>query len=195
MDNHCSEFKKWPKTRRWTDVQLRITQKLDGTNALIAFDEQDGHVCVRCGSRNRWLDKDNDNFKFYEFVMDNRADLYEVLGRGKHYGEFCGPGIQTSEGLKEKMFFSFNSFLEVRPELRHTIQPVPTLYIGPFSTKAIGNALLDLKQNGSKVNGFEKPEGIIVNVQGVRYKVYMNQLPNVVGPLSLYNLQGKNEII
>jgi len=169
------EFKKWPKIGRFLEIQMTITQKLDGTNAQILFLES-GKIC-RVGSRNRWLSKEKDNFGFFEFVEEHVDELYEVLGDGRHYGEWCGPGIQTSEGLSHRQFFSFNPYLQVPEEYNDLIAPVPTLYQGPFDLKAIHDSLILLRDRGSAINGFDRPEGIIIELGGVRKKLYLKQLP------------------
>lgn len=173
------DFKKWPKIKRFLDIEMIITQKLDGSNAQILF-EDDGpsRDFVWCaGSRNKYiLDFNKDNFGFAAWVKENSITLYEVLGPGRHYGEWCGPGIQTGEGLQERKFFSFNTSLEVPEEAKHLIEPVPLLYQGRFSIQAIRQALKDLNNNGSKVNGFLNVEGVVVNIGGTRYKVYSDNL-------------------
>lgn len=174
------EFNKWPKTKRFTDAEMIITQKMDGTNAQILFHKESTHdnIMVMAGSRNKWL-IDGDNFGFKAFVQENVHELFLILGRGRHYGEWCGPGIQTSEGLSEKKLFLFDSRLEIPDNSRHLIDTVPVLYRGPVSLKAIHTYLKLLCTEGSFVNGFHTPEGLIVSIAGVRYKVYTDQLATV----------------
>lgn len=185
-----SNFKKWPKTKRFTDSIMTITQKMDGTNGQILFEEVDATsvtdveptyaTSMSAGSRNRWLTPYKDNFKFLEWCQDHYDILFETLGLGRHYGEFCGPGIQTGEGLDAPRFFSFNPNLILPSHAYgYIIQPVPLLYEGPPSLYAVFNALDELRKNGSKVNGFNKPEGVIVQYGGSRTKVYLDQADTI----------------
>ncbi len=183
MQQLCNEpeFRKWPKIKRFLDAEMVITQKMDGTNSQILFDDVTstgaGGFMWAVGSRNKWLTATTpDNFGFYAWVEKNSAKLYEALGPGRHYGEWCGPGIQLSEGLKERKFFSFNAFLGIEERFQALVEPVPILYQGPFSLAAMYDALKDLKENGSKVNGFKPCEGIIVRLSGEKFKLYLDNL-------------------
>lgn len=179
---NAPEFRKWPKIKRFLDVDMIVTQKLEGTNAQILFEEVEQPIndfIYRAGSRNRWLTEDKDNFGFYQWVQENAAQLYRALGPGRHYGEWCGFGIQNSEGLDERKFFSFNPFLEVPEDAQHLVQPVPLLYHGEFDLTVLYHILKDLKANGSKVNGFHPVEGVIVNLSGTRYKIYLDNLDDI----------------
>jgi len=171
------EFKRWPKIKRFMDADMIITQKMEGTNAQITFRE-DSSGCIQwfAGSRNRKLCALHDNFGFYKWAGENLQALYDVLGPGRHYGEWCGPGIQNSEGLRERKFFSFDPFLEVLEGLKHLVEPVPLLYKGPFNLDSIHGILVGLRDHGSKVNGFHPAEGVIVNLSGTRYKLYLDNI-------------------
>ena len=125
------EFKAWPKIPRLSKMQCGITEKLDGTNAIIhitpligdsipAFEagaacvvHTDGHqgsLVVFAGSRSRWVQPQpkSDNFGFAKWVADNATKLVELLGEGTHYGEWWGQGIQRTYGLTKKYFTLFN---------------------------------------------------------------------------------------
>lgn len=113
-----------------------ITEKIDGTNALIHIErvpwgygpecddpmalvvqdesEHDPETLfplyqyiVRAGSRKRWISPGNDNYGFAAFVHANAQELIK-LGPGHHYGEWHGKGIQRGYGLAEKRFALFN---------------------------------------------------------------------------------------
>lgn len=125
------EFKAWPKTPRlFRDVV--VTEKIDGTNACIIFEEcptpcqTDGfHVyndtgdklyIVGAQSRNRMItptewsgDKSSDNYDFAKWVYGNADDLFSLLGPGRHYGEWWGKGIARNYGLSFRKFSLFNT--------------------------------------------------------------------------------------
>ena len=113
----------YPKTPRLIDSHCTVTEKIDGTNALIAVYHQDdvivehadkivaqvGEWCLFAGSRKRWIVPGDDNFGFAGWVQENAQDLAE-LGEGRHYGEWWGAKIQRSYGLDHKRFSLFNIF-------------------------------------------------------------------------------------
>lgn len=102
------EFKKFPKISRFDDLQVTITQKINGTNAQIYIYEAEMGTHIAAGSRNRWLDPHADNFGFCSFVTAHELEIVRLLGPGRHYGEWAGPGINSGEGLSEKGFYLFN---------------------------------------------------------------------------------------
>jgi len=166
------EFKKIPRLSR----EIVITEKIDGTNGLIYIDETNS---IYAGSRNRWLDEHTDNHNFWHWVMENKEELLK-LGKGYHYGEYWGKGIQRGYNLQEKRFSLFNvsrwvKKLKYNGELTiHIIGEkqeycpeccyvVPILYEGMFNTSIISSVLDELKIAGSKASiGFMKPEGIVI---------------------------------
>jgi len=83
------EFVKFGKIARLSRTVV-ITEKIDGTNGLIAIGE-DGEFQV--GSRNRWIAPENDNMGFARWAYENKDELMG-LGAGFHYGEWWGQGIQ-----------------------------------------------------------------------------------------------------
>ncbi|MDE2467212.1 MAG: RNA ligase family protein, partial [Bradyrhizobium sp.] len=111
-----------------------MTEKIDGTNAQIAWFELQSEEAVEAaaadplclkvvsgqydgespmalyaGSRNRWLlPGKQDNFGFAAWVFANSAELLK-LGPGRHFGEWYGAGIQRGYGLTEKRFALFNT--------------------------------------------------------------------------------------
>ncbi len=181
MENNFPEFKGFRKIPRLLR-EIVITEKIDGTNGLIYIDENNN---IFAGSRTRWLwgsiqdEIHNDNHGFAQWVKANKEELLK-LGKGSHYGEWWGKGIQRGYGLEEKRFSLFNTGKWVKklkyngeltihiigekqeycPECCHI---VPILYEGIFSEERILNTLEDLKWKGSvAVKGFMKPEGIII---------------------------------
>ena len=162
-------FDKIPRLRR----DCIITEKIDGTNAQIFFPDDGGPMLV--GSRNRWITPEADNFGFARWAVEHEEEL-RLLGPGRHYGEWWGAGIQRRYGLSEKRFSLFNTTRWTQPDV--TLPPcvsiVPVLYAGPFSDKAVADALGCLAETGSKAApGFRDPEGIVVFLSASRqlYKV------------------------
>jgi hypothetical protein len=148
-------FNKIPRLKRG----CVITEKLDGTNAQIAFAD-DGTMHV--GSRNRWITPDNDNYGFARWAFENEAELRK-LGPGRHYGEWWGAGIQRRYGLTEKRFSLFNVGRWNTDNLPTCVSVVPTIHVGEFSTTVVDSALELLRTHGSiAAPGFMQPEGIVV---------------------------------
>lgn len=150
-----------------------ITEKLDGTNALVHVAE-DGSV--RAGSRNKWLTPDDDNYGFARWVAEHAEEL-RALGHGKHFGEWWGQGIQRKYGMPAKVFSLFNTGrwlgsgfdIVPPPEVDKRTKPpeccsvVPVLGCGEFSTSAVDRVLAALSTFGSfAAPGFMKPEGVVV---------------------------------
>jgi hypothetical protein len=166
------EFRAFPKIERIGKVEMAITQKIHGTNAQVFIYEKDGTLDLLVGSRTRWITPEDDNFGFAAFVQANREAFIRLLGPGVHFGEWAGPGINSGEGLTQKTFVLFD-FWKYPPERELPPQTtvVPLLYRGPLDATKIEKAMDDLKTNGSKlVPGFMRPEGVVVNVAGTRYK-------------------------
>ncbi len=152
-----------------------ITEKLDGTNALIQITEEG---VVRAGSRNRWITPESDNYGFATWVRDHENEL-RALGPGCHYGEWWGRGIQAGYGLPDRRFSLFNTgrwtcdgntdYHPLRGDIQFMCQEVPCCYVVPlltvrtFNTDVITAYLQELKANGSfAAPGFMNPEGIVV---------------------------------
>jgi hypothetical protein len=175
------EFKKIPRLSR----EIVITEKIDGTNGLIYID---GANNIFAGSRSRWLwgsiqnEIHNDNMGFAQWVKTNKEELLK-LGKGYHYGEWWGKGIQRGYNLQEKRFSLFNvgrwclfneepKLISIDPKtkiekyqekLPECCYVVPILYDGIFDTTIIFNTLKVLELKGSFVSlGFMKPEGIVI---------------------------------
>lgn len=152
-----AEFKEFQKIAR-LNREVVVTEKLDGTNALV-FVGEDG--AVRAGSRSRWITPADDNYGFARWVADHAEEL-RALGPGYHYGEWWGQGIQRRYGLDEKRFSLFNvaRWLESRPACCHVV-PVLARGIGVDSVAA--DCLALLRETGSRAApGFDRPEGIVI---------------------------------
>lgn len=156
------EFKEFNKIARWSR-DIVITEKIDGTNGQILVTE-DGWVIA--GSRSRWLTglgKD-DNYGFNAWCQENKEELLK-LGVGSHFGEWWGSGVNRAYGyFKGERFFSLFNVAKWSDD---TIRPkcclvVPTLYTGANTQNAIESAVKDLRDNGSKVANFDRPEGIVI---------------------------------
>lgn len=144
------EFKSFPDIKKLSSTQFSITQKIHGTNAQI--------LIVPAES----TEKDD----------ANKQEIVEKLGPGRHDGEWAGPGINSGEGLTQKTFVLFDwwKFPEGRPLPPQTVT-VPVLFQGLFDLAEVDKAMADLKTNGSKlVPGFMRPEGVVVQINGTRYK-------------------------
>lgn len=155
-------------------VYLEITQKLHGTNGAIFYSRNPEHIAI--GSRNRWLTETEDNHGFYKFVHENLDALKPCLKEGYNYGEFIGKGIGNGEGLTEKNFAFFDFHHFGKQSLPHGFSTVPVLFVGKMGlsklNEKINECLDDLKTNGSKYTpGFMKPEGIVVKINHVRFKL------------------------
>ena len=165
------EFEKFGKIPR-LNKDCTITEKIDGTNAQIAFDE-DGNFLV--GSRKREIfpngtegkEKNCDNAGFARWVYDNHEGLFEYLGVGRHFGEWAGLGINRGYNLSQKRFFLFNTFRFVRDDIPANLieaglDVVPILYEGKFSVSKVNKVMEMLEEGGSHISPFHNPEGVIV---------------------------------
>jgi hypothetical protein len=168
------EFQAFRKIARLSR-NIIITEKIDGTNGLIYIDEQNN---IFAGSRNRWLwgsiepEKMENNHGFAAWVKENQEELLK-LGKGHHYGEWWGKGIQRGYGLEEKRFSLFNT---ARWEINSTpacCSVVPILYKGIFDEEKIITCLDALSIMGSQAApGFRPAEGIVIyhTAAGVYFK-------------------------
>lgn len=174
------EFVKFPKIHRLFK-ECVITEKIDGTNAQIAINEEG---TVRAGSRNRWLTPESDNFGFAAWVESNKEELRE-LGPGRHYGEWWGAGIQRRYGLNHKRFSLFNTLRWGAKELPPVCcYVVPVLYEGPFDTAVVEEWIDNLRVDGSRAApGFNRPEGLVVFHVPSQH-VFKVILDKPAGPLS-----------
>lgn len=162
------KFCGWGKIPRLSKECTIITEKIDGTNAQI-FMPEDGQLLI--GSRTRYITPDDDNFGFARWVMDHEAEV-RALGKGRHYGEWYGAGIQRGYGLKEKRFALFN-VLRPPESLPPIFSQVPVLYRGASAQADPSYWIQELLRTGSRaVPGWAAPEGVVVWHLGTdsRYK-------------------------
>lgn len=153
------DFPEFPKIARLSR-ECTITEKIDGTNALIHFSEE-GVMMV--GSRTRWINPTDDNYGFARWAYDNAAELSK-LGPGAHYGEWWGSGIQKRYINQPKTFSLFNthrwSDTAIRPQC---CSVVPVLYKGIFTEGCVSDAIASLVKLGSLASpGCMRPEGVII---------------------------------
>jgi hypothetical protein len=163
------EFEKFPKIPRLKRT-CTITEKIDGTNAQIVFDSAGS---ILCGSRNRVITPEDDNYGFASWAYTHREALFSVLGEGRHYGEWWGAGIQRRYGLDHKRFSLFNTARwglgrddPAKLAVVDGLDVVPVLYEGDFNTTVIDEVMSDLVYGSvaachAGVSG-ASPEGIIV---------------------------------
>lgn len=188
------EFKAFPDIKKLSSAQFSITQKIHGTNAHVliiplpdnveetedwmrngnynSIEVNGKHFAIFAGSRTRYIVPGDDNYGFAAFVYANKQEFIEKLGPGRHDGEWAGLGINSGEGLATKTFVLFD-FWKYPPErpLPPQCTVVPVLYAGKFDLAEVDKAMEDLKTNGSKLcPGFMRPEGVVVQINGVRYK-------------------------
>lgn len=175
-----SVFEPWPKTPRLRR-DITITEKIDGTNGQISIRQYDqldldefdcvvdGEWVIKAGSRNRWVRPGQDNAGFAAWVWHNSAQLVELLGVGRHFGEWWGPGIQQNPlDSTEKQFSLFNSHRwAMNTDLMAAelsglhISCVPVLYQGPWTDTAIEHEVHRVRL-GSQLNPMRQGEGVIV---------------------------------
>jgi hypothetical protein len=167
------EFKAFPKIERIGKVNMAITQKIHGTNAQVfIYPDESGTLQLLCGSRTRWIYPGDDNYGFAAHVHAHKEEFIRKLGPGQHFGEWAGLGINSGEGLDEKVFVLFD-FWKYPPEreLPPKTTVVPVLYQGPMDLGVIETVMAELKANGSRLApGFMRPEGVVITAMGTRYK-------------------------
>ena len=170
-------FEKMSRMKR----ECTITEKIDGTNAQILFDAE-GNLLVGSRKREIWPEgtedkpKGCDNAGFARWVYEHREALFEFLGEGRHFGEWCGGKIQRGYRIIEKHFLLFNISRfgpdrQVIPEglSEAGLGVVPVLYNGVFTTDSVDSVMAELKENGSSfVSGFMNPEGVVVYHHALR---------------------------
>lgn len=213
-----STFEPWPKIPRW-NRSVVITEKIDGTNGAIiiepasidtAYDTnllrkiEGYHVYAQ--SRTRLVrpgvgrEAGNDNYGFAAWVRERAAELVELLGPGRHFGEFYGQGIARKYGLDHKRFALFNTkrwgigtedgvrLWDTQRTTGLEVDVVPTMsVIDNPDDVAIEDSLEWLRENGSAlVPGFDKPEGIVLyhTAAGQTFKILLegDELPKGIVP-------------
>lgn len=219
------EFEAWPKTPRLRKPAI-YTEKIDGTNGAVVVKElnpynyhfslddgdvvQNGNViivereetetyfAVAAQSRKRLISPQDDNFGFARWVHENAHALVEVLGEGRHFGEWWGSGIQRGYGLKngERYFSLFNVSRwnekdedtdMLLPHGKVELETIPQLRTVPllattetFDTEHVNWILSLLESEGSQaVDHLWDAEGVIVyhTASGQVYKAFCNDDP------------------
>lgn len=174
-------FQKFPSLTRFSH-DWTITEKIDGSNGQIVIDPlfsaddaiyrdqalaQIGEFYVFAGSRNKLLGvgNGNDNMGFAQWVQNNAPALVETLGEGRHFGEWCGSGIQRTYGLNRKLFALFNTKRWTDVPLPDGVTVVPVLaegYMDDPGTTA-RDCMLAMQMDGSRfAPGFKNPEGVVM---------------------------------
>ena len=170
MELTFEEFPKIPRLKR----ECIITEKIDGTNAQVAFNEAGD---ILCGSRRRVITPDNDNFGFARWAYEHQRELYDVLGPGRHFGEWWGAGIQRRYSLDHKRFSLFNTARWMNDDIEKLkaidgLDVVPVLYAGRFDSGSIEHVMDDLRGRSVAAANlgvdFDNPEGIIVYQSAAR---------------------------
>lgn len=147
-------YKKIPRLFR----DMIITEKIDGTNASIWITE-DGDIYA--AKRSGFITPEKDNFGFAAWVESNKQELLK-LGKGRHFGEWYGKGINRGYGLSDKRFALFNASIDSNT-VPSCCGIVPVLWHGIFDTSVVRDCLARLKESGSVlVPGFLNPEGVVV---------------------------------
>ena len=166
------EFRSFSKILHITKLRMSITQKIHGSNAqILIYKDENDQLQIKAGSRSRWLTESDDNYGFCKFIMANSQEFIDALGEGRHFGEWAGKGINSGEGLEEKRLVLFNWRRWMHEKLPTNTTVVPVLYDGILSIDAINDAMDKLKEKGSHlVPGFNKPEGIVIEIDGNFYK-------------------------
>lgn len=187
-------FEPFPKIPRWSNQHIIITEKIDGTNAQIVIN--DDCTEFKCGSRSRWITPEDDNFGFASWCDRNRECILK-LGKGQHFGEWWGLGIQRCYNMHKRSFSLFNTLRWAAEDQQEKlsamadISVVPILYQGPFSETAIDDTMDKLWAEGSKAApGFQNPEGVVIYMPGSRTlfkKTFGDNLPKY--------LEKKNEVL
>lgn len=171
------QFEKFPKIPRLKNSFMRITEKIDGTNAQI-FISDNPATPIQAGSRNRWIwpndaeNKDKDNYGFAGWVKENETMLRR-LGPGRHFGEWWGAGIGRKYGLENKRFSLFNVGRFSKSGLPEgaPVSLVPVLYEGPVDMEMVALMRAKLIMLGSQAApGFMQPEGLVVEIGPFMYK-------------------------
>lgn len=161
-----SAFEAFPKITRFTNVECVITEKIDGTNAALVFDESGA---LTCQSRKRNITPDDDNYGFARWAHDRSDDLFRFFGEGRHFGEWWGSGVQRGYGVSTKLFTPFNVGrfnTEIAPdEWPEQCVPLPILATCPLAELAdtLASVEAEMLRGGSVIaDGFPNPEGVMI---------------------------------
>ena len=166
------EYPSFASIERLENLYCHITEKIDGTNGLIEISR---FVCF--GSRNRYINTQDDNSGFATFFSKYQKELEDIfiaIDNEKQgcieaplliYGEWFGKGIQRGYNLEAKFFMPFSEYFATKmidAGIPHIEMPV-TLYSGKFSIEALDGCMNKLKDEGSQViPGYNRPEGVVI---------------------------------
>ena len=168
-DYDYTTFEPFPKITRYLKADCVITEKVDGTNAALAF-EWDGTLTTQ--SRTRVITPEDDNYGFARWAVEHSSELFDYFGPGRHFGEWWGRGVQKRYGqfVEGKYFTPFNAGLFTEPGPAG-VTPLPVLWEGPLKNLAYGvkEVQQDLEFNGSRIAPGAKPEGIMIWSQAFGY--------------------------
>lgn len=186
------DFVKWAKIPRF-NREWEVTEKIDGTNGILLWSEEyhpeyclgavkdftDGEpeLFLYAGSRTRWLTRKADNHGFANWASDY-APALATLGKGRHFGEWWGAGIQRRYGLEGKRFslFDVNKYNDMPMPAQVSTVPLIARVTSPGLDYKIEGILNDLRATGSyAAPGFDKPEGIVLrhSQSGDRFKILL----------------------
>lgn len=172
-------FEPFPKLTRFSH-DWTISEKIDGSNAQILIasyaNRPEGDYStpmasidgldVWVGSRNRFVTpgKTTDHHGLAGFVAENAAEIVNVLGEGRHFGEWAGGGIQKRYPGVPKQFVLFNASRWKGVELPQGFSVVPVFaqgYIDNVGERA-SEIMAELEKNGSTFAPGCKAEGIVL---------------------------------
>ncbi len=155
--NDFQSFKKIPRLFR----KITVTEKIDGSNAHVHITDD---MQIMAASRNRYLTLEDDNYGFAHWVDKNKEELLEILGPGRHYGEWWGRGINRNYGIEERRFSLFNIGRWNDSNKPECCYVVPILgEVDSFDSSYIKSVLFGMESCGSKAApGFRNPEGIVI---------------------------------
>lgn len=161
-----SDFQSFGEILHLGKLKMSITQKVHGTNGQIyIYQNENNEWQIKAGNRTRWLTLEEDNFGFAKYVEENKEEIIQKLGKGRHFGEWCGPLINSGEGLKENNFVLFNWERWNKKPLPCNMLVIPIIYVGKLSFEIIQERMDFLKEKGSRlVPGYMSPEGIVIQV-------------------------------
>ncbi len=179
-------FEPFPKIPR-LNRDVVLTEKLDGTNAVIVITES-GDVIP--GSKSRWLrprlskmGPDPDNMGFAAWVQAHEEELFEGLGPGVHAGEWWGKGVQKRHyNLDHKRFSLFNRHRWNEENVPACCHVVPILWQGNYKDLDLREVLDRLREGGSVASpGWMDPEGVVLfhTAAGTMFKILLqgDELP------------------
>lgn len=156
---------------------------------LVAGKEEGQLYAIGAQSRKHLIWPGSDNFGFAGWVKANAKVLADLLGPGRHFGEWWGQGIQGGHGMDRKVFSLFDQhrwsgvaqqrsdWIDRAGEINMTY--VPLIYTGKFSHDVVPYSINLLRQNGSIAAAAygvsHKAEGVVIELPylDVRFKAFL----------------------